>query len=502
MRVYSFHLAFVVLAPCWLVAQNAGHKGGELSIPRTWDDRAVSEMELPLANLPVPVKHISADYYYRIPVRPVYKTYPVYHPAREPAGYWSWLQQQEPEVVFDPEKLRTTEDWVHAGEMIFKGAGDLAGDLKNVRDPKWYAQLGMRLASDGTDPTARYIVTRKGQIEVRYTNCSSCHTRVLADGAVIVGAQGNPQVGRFDAANVRQQLAAAASESDSLKEAIANYWRMFSVPWLNPDPAQGLQSLTTGQLLDALEAIPPGVVHRGRTSMFFPPKTPDLIGVKDRRYLDATGLMPHRTIDDLMRYAATVDGAEDLAAFGEFRVVGQLPDPATRKRFSDEQLYALAMYIYSLKPPANPNRSSALTARGQQVFGRQGCAGCHPPPIYTNNMLTPADGFAVPAEHKVRYNVLPVSVGTDPRLALQTRKGTGYYRVPSLKGVWYRGPFEHNGSVATLEDWFDASRLRNEYVPTGLKRTPSKYRAVPGHVFGLDLNDRDKQALIAFLKTL
>ena len=71
-----------------------------------------------------------------------------------------------------------------------------------------------------------------------------------------------------------------------------------------------------------------------------------------------------------------------------------------------------------------------------------------------------------------------------------------------MKGVWYRGPFEHNGSVATLEDWFDASRLRNEYVPTGLKRTPSKYRAVPGHVFGLDLNDRDKQALIAFLKTL
>jgi hypothetical protein len=35
------------------------------------------------------------------------------------------------------------------------------------------------------------------------------------------------------------------------------------------------------------------------------------------------------------------------------------------------------------------------------------------------------------------------SVGTDPELALRTRKGTGYYKVPSLKGVRYRGQFQH-----------------------------------------------------------
>jgi hypothetical protein len=31
-----------------------------------------------------------------------------------------------------------------------------------------------------------------------------------------------------------------------------------------------------------------------------------------------------------------------------------------------------------------------------------------------------------------------MSVDTDPGLALSTRNGTGYYKVPSLKGVWYR----------------------------------------------------------------
>jgi hypothetical protein len=68
--------------------------------------------------------------------------------------------------------------------------------------------------------------------------------------------------------------------------------------------------------------------------------------------------------------------------------------------------------------------------------------------------------------------------------------------------VWYRGPFEHNGSVATLEDWFDPRRLRDDYVPTGFIGYGMQTRAVKGHEFGLKLSAADKQALITFLKTL
>jgi hypothetical protein len=95
-----------------------------------------------------------------------------------------------------------------------------------------------------------------------------------------------------------------------------------------------------------------------------------------------------------------------------------------------------------------------------------------------------------------------MSVGTDPNLALRTRRGTGYYKVPSLKGVWYRGPFEHRGSVMTLEDWFDPRRLRDDYVPTGFKGYAVKTRAVKGHEFRLELSSENKAALIGFLKTL
>ena len=85
---------------------------------------------------------------------------------------------------------------------------------------------------------------------------------------------------------------------------------------------------------------------------------------------------------------------------------------------------------------------------------------------------------------------------------MKTRRGTGNYKVRSLKSVWYRGPFEHQASVATPEDWFDARRLRRDYVPTGFKGYGVSKRPVKGHPFGLSLSTEDKRAPIAFLKTL
>jgi cytochrome c peroxidase len=87
--------------------------------------------------------------------------------------------------------------------------------------------------------------------------------------------------------------------------------------------------------------------------------------------------------------------------------------------------------------------------------------------LYTNNKLTIAQGFKLPDNHPLRADIMPIPVGTDPSLALKTRKGTGLYKVPSLKGVWYRGLYGHDGAVASLEDWFDSARLREDYVPTG-----------------------------------
>ena len=247
--------------------------------------------------------------------------------------------------------------------------------------------------------------------------------------------------------------------------------------------------------------MPPGVIERHGTSATHPPHVPSLIGIKDVKYLDATGLVRHRSLGDLMRYVAANYGVDLVAHFGDFQPSTSFAAIGAQDgtRYSDEQLYALAMYLYSLKPPPNPNRFDDSARRGQAIFQRQGCASCHTPPLYTNNKLTPATGFKVPEDLRTIDALMSVSVDSDPTLATQTRRGTGFYKVPSLRGVWYRNAFGHTGQADTLEEWFDAARLRADYEPKGFHLGPGP---IKGHPFGLSLSTTDRQSLIAFLKTL
>jgi hypothetical protein len=104
----------------------------------------------------------------------------------------------------------------------------------------------------------------------------------------------------------------------------------------------------------------------------FPLQVPDLTGIKDRKYLDHTGLHLHRSIGDLMRYAAmaTNHGMERYRRYSDFIPAGVdfrwLPEPSTLRRFTDEQLYALALYVYSLEFPPNPNKSDDLSEAGSR----------------------------------------------------------------------------------------------------------------------------------------
>jgi hypothetical protein len=124
------------------------------------------------------------------------------------------------------------------------------------------------------------------------------------------------------------------------------------------------------------------------------------------------------------------------------------------------------------------------------------------PPLYTSNKVTLAEGFELPKNKPASLDLLPVSVGTDSGLALRTRKGTGYYKVPSLKGVWYRGRYLHDGSVASLEEMFDPDRLNETHLPGGFRPLGTTTRVVPGHTFGLSFSLKEREQLIAFLKTL
>jgi hypothetical protein len=157
----------------------------------------------------------------------------------------------------------------------------------------------------------------------------------------------------------------------------------------------------------------------------------------------------------------------------------------------------------SLDPPANPNPGAAdLVARGSEVFVRETCVRCHVPPDYTSGKLTLAQGFTPVRDHPNQSDVLNICVGTDPGLAMKTRKGTGFYKIPSLRGVWYRPVLLHDGSVASLEEMFDPDRMKPDHVPGGWKGPGVTRSAIPGHPFGLGLKAGDKQALLVFLRSL
>ncbi|MDB4963103.1 MAG: hypothetical protein JWP01_3102 [Myxococcales bacterium] len=119
---------------------------------------------------------------------------------------------------------------------------------------------------------------------------------------------------------------------------------------------------------------------------------------------------------------------------------------------------ALATYLWSLsteEPPAPP----------PEPFLRE-CAGCH-----AGDGLT---GAPVPLH----------VVGTDPVVGQSTDRGTGTYRVPSLRGVGDRALLLHDGSVDSLEALLDPART------------------TPGHPFGSDLPAPDRAAIVAYLEAL
>jgi mono/diheme cytochrome c family protein len=490
-------IALVMLAGALLAAQQT------LKSAITWDEVALHEWATPIAGLNVRPGHFSPEEYHKAPVDNV-RTYPVYFPGREPAGYWEMLQSIGPKPLIEPAALMSDADWVRAGQRVFDefdiGAFRVFDPqvIAFARSPEGFAGSGVKPRADGTLPDLRWIPTSRG-VALGLSNCAPCHTRLMPDGTLLRGAPSNETpspIGRFRIARWGASAVELAGDVPPM-----TVWRSWAVPWIKDDIHESLKTASPGQI-GALfgAAAAPGLFPRWNGSAFYPTKIPDLIGIKDRKYIDHTATHQHRGPGDLMRYAALVTFS-DSSDFGPHRM---LTDEQRHVPFRapDEALYALAMFIYSLEPPANPNRDNPGIADGQRVFQREGCGGCHTPPLYTNNRLTLASGFTPPAEHFSFLDIMRVSVGTDPNLALKTRKGTGYYKVPSLKGVWYRGRYLHDGSLTTLEEMFDPARLRDDYARTGFMPPGEKTRAIPGHVFGLKLNETDRVALMAFLRSL
>ena len=195
MRARKYIALFIILAP--LCAAIAIHRiraqatTGSFRpvVPRRWDDAAMARLEVPLADVRYSPTHISSEYYYRIPVRPIYRTYPRYRPGKEPAGYIKWLRDREPEIVFDVSRLKTEQDWVRADDLVFHYPVDLSPNLPGAESDV-VTRSGDLFGKDDISPFVQYVIRKKGLAEFGAASCADCHSRVMPDGSILIGAQG------------------------------------------------------------------------------------------------------------------------------------------------------------------------------------------------------------------------------------------------------------------------------------------------------------------------
>ena len=250
-------------APTLKDAATSLSKDNNEEIPKTWDDGKLQLLALPLADATATPALAPEDYYYRIPVRPIYRSYPVYHPEKEPAGYLEGLQKRKPELLWDDKgtrpKLNSQADWITAGEIVFDapiiiaGGGRLGPSLALglvVRKADWYAKTCAPVTPEGILPFYRYVVREQGKVEIGALSCAQCHTRVMPDGSVIKGAQGNFPFGKVFEHDL--------NEDGVIEPAFRGMMHgLFSAPWMQPDPQASVDALPLAQIAKAHAATPP-----------------------------------------------------------------------------------------------------------------------------------------------------------------------------------------------------------------------------------------------------
>lgn len=319
------------------------------------------------------------------------------------------------------ERMPTSgEDWVALGERVF---------LEYPLRPE--AVVGRAVEMDSLEDIGFLLVDgeyvglrmfeEEGEV-VFGTTCAACHGSVEPDGRVS-GRMANRQfdVGRMRLLEILDEHGQIPPEFDSTK-------------------AEDLARLGPGRS-DVLD-----------DDEFNPYAFPDWGGLADLPYLHHTANWHNTGVATLAIRIETVFMTGDDES----------------SRIPRTLAWAFAEYVRSLPPPPPTQAGEGpLVDRGAAVFSSAGCIECHRPPLFTSDRLVGVD-----------------EIGTDAAAGTSPIRRTGYYRVPSLRGVGSTSPYLHHGAFETLEEMFAPDRDE------------------PGHRFGLQLDDEDREALIRFLRSI
>jgi mono/diheme cytochrome c family protein len=223
--------------------------------------------------------------------------------------------------------------------------------------------------------------------------------------------------------------------------------------------------------------------------------------------------------------------------FGRFLMASNLltVSDSSEAREVDSHFNDVLAYIYSLEPPKYPHPvNNVLVKQGGHLFV-QYCSKCHgnygeggeypnlliPESIVATDSLLYKSNYQSP-QFIEWFNKSWFSQGDHPA-RLEPFNG---YIAPPLDGIWITAPYLHNGSVPTLEALLDSKKRpvywsrdfndpQYDYAQVGWKYTQEPgprgtavyNTTLPGygnygHRFGDKLSDKERKALIEYLKTL
>jgi mono/diheme cytochrome c family protein len=223
--------------------------------------------------------------------------------------------------------------------------------------------------------------------------------------------------------------------------------------------------------------------------------------------------------------------------FGRFLMASNLltVNDTLESREVDKHMPDVLAYIYSLKPPKYPKQIDHMLAGDGKILFQNNCAKCHG--TYRENQTYP--NLLIPESIILTDSFLFKSNYSNPQFVnwfnrswftkgdhparLEPFNG---YIAPPLDGIWVTAPYLHNGSVPTLDALLNSSSRpafwsrefenpQYDYENIGWKykvhektdgvlfyNTDLKGYGNYGHYFGDILNDKERHAVIEYLKTL
>lgn len=222
--------------------------------------------------------------------------------------------------------------------------------------------------------------------------------------------------------------------------------------------------------------------------------------------------------------------------FGKFLMASNLltVNDTAESREVDTHFNDVLSYIYSLEPPKYPKPVNAALAKQGAIIYTTACSKCHGkygsnesyPNLLIPEAVIQTDSFLFKNNYQnpqfINWFNNSWFAQSEHPARLEPFNG---YIAPPLDGIWATAPYLHNGSVPTLEGVLNSKSRpalwqRNFDDPTydddklswsftnataagpGIYNTSLPGYGNYGHYFGDKLTDKERKAVIEYLKTL